>query len=258
MKHAAQPSHSTEGQQAFEQHARAFQQMEDLSSVTIRNNLSELHQFIARCECSGLEERDELPFTPQSISPPFLMHYRPYLQTTLWLKSSTVNRALMRLKRFFAWTVRTRIIQQIPTSAVEFVRKVATVSRHLSDEEESALGAAVNAIVALQDFTIFMLLLHTRLRARKLCTLMGKQMHLGKRNGTLRIIGKRNKVRNLLHDTNAVSVLGMSLKMLPLDSAILYVCEAKQDLPHDVEKIVWVWRQEIVSLQVFSEEGKMR
>ncbi len=173
MKHAVRPSHSTEGQQAFEQHTRALQQMEDFSSVTIRNYLSDRQQFIARCECSGREERDELPFTPQAIAPPLLMHYRTYLQTTLWLKPSTVNRTLTRLKRFFVWTVRTRIIRQNPTRAVEFVRKEATVSRHLSDEEESALSTAVNATVALRDLAIIILLLHTRWRAQKLYTLMG-------------------------------------------------------------------------------------
>jgi hypothetical protein len=53
MKRVAQSSFSTDGQQAFEQHAHALHQMEDLSSVTIRNYLVSLQCFIASCEYSA-------------------------------------------------------------------------------------------------------------------------------------------------------------------------------------------------------------
>ena len=105
MKRKAQPTLSVGGQQALDQHATALKQ-EDLAAKTIRNYLSDLRQFMAWCECSWRDKHDEQPFSPQRIAPSLLIRYRAYLQTTLWLKPSTINRALMSLKRYFAWAVR--------------------------------------------------------------------------------------------------------------------------------------------------------
>ncbi len=96
MKRAAQPALSVEGQYALDHYAQTLQRMEDLSAVTVRNYLSDLRQFIACCECCFRAGRNGQHFMPQ---------------TTLWLKPSTVNRTLMSLKRYFAWAVRTQMIQ---------------------------------------------------------------------------------------------------------------------------------------------------
>jgi hypothetical protein len=62
-----------------------------------------------------------------------------------------------------------------------------------------------NAVGTLRDQTIITLLLHTGLRAQELCTLTRQQVHLGKRNGILRIVGKRKKVREVPLNTTARS-----------------------------------------------------
>jgi integrase/recombinase XerD len=229
MKREAQPSLSVEGLQFLGQYADALRQMEDLAADTVRNYLSDLRQFMAWCECHWREEWNEAPFTPQAVTPPLLIHYRTYLQTTLWLKPSSVNRAIMSLKRYFAWATKTQLVQQDPTSSVKFVPKEATAPRHLDDDEEGALIAAVNAIGTLRDRTIITLLLHTGLRAQELCTLTRKQVHLGKRNGTLRIIGKRNKVRDVPLNATARSILSMYLETLSKDSSYLFPSEMTQE-----------------------------
>jgi integrase/recombinase XerD len=229
MKREAQPALSMEGQLALHEYAHALQQIEDLSAVTIRNYLSDVRQFIAWCESHFQEEQDGQAFTPQAISPPLLIRYRTYLQSTLWLKPSTVNRALMSLKRYFAWTVKVHVIQHDPMSAVKFVPKEATAPRHLYDDEESALVAAVNATGTLRDRTIITLLLHTGLRAQELCTLTRKQVRLSKRYGTLRIIGKRKKVRDVPLNTTARSALTSYLETLPKDSIHLFPSEKTQE-----------------------------
>ena len=152
-----------------------------------------------------------------------------YLQTTLWLKPSSVNRALMSLKRYFAWATRTQAIQYDPTSTVKFVPKEATTPRHMSNDEEDALVAAVNATGTLRDRTIITLLFHTGLRTRELCTLTCQQVHIGKRNGTLRIIGKRNKVRDVPLNTTARSILSVYLETLPKESVYLFPSEKTQE-----------------------------
>ncbi len=225
MKREAQPRFSEDGQQALDQYTQVLQHLEDLSPVTLRNYLSDLRQFIAWCECSWCDVQEGRSFTPQVVSPALLIRYRDYLQTTLRLKPSTVNRTLMSLKRYFAWTKKTQLIQSDPASPIKFVPKEASPPRHLSDEEEEALVAAVNATGTLRDRTIVTLLLHTGLRAQELCTLTRQQVHLGKRNGTLRIVGKRKKVREVPLNTNACSILNQYLETLSQECSYLFPSE---------------------------------
>jgi len=225
MKRKAQPMLSERGQQALDQYRQVLQQFEDLSPVTIRNYLSDLRQFIAWCEDSWGSEQEERNFTPQAVSPPLLIRYREYLQTSLGLKPSTVNRTLMSLKRYFAWARKTQIIQADPVAPIKFVPKEATPPRHLSDEEEEALVAAVNAAGTLRDQTIVTLLLHTGLRAQELCTLTRQQVHLGKRKGTLRIVGKRKKVREVPLNTTARSILNQYMETFSQDCQYLFPSE---------------------------------
>jgi integrase/recombinase XerD len=225
MKRKAQPMLSADGQHALDQYTQVLQQIEDLSSVTIRNYLSDLRQFIAWCEDGWREEQEERSFTPQAVAPTLLIRYREYLQTSLGLKPSTVNRTLMSLKRYFAWSRKTQLIQFDPASLIKFVPKEVSPPRHLSDEEEEALVAAVNATGTLRDQVIITLLLHTGLRAQELCTLMLQQIHMGKRNGTLRITGKRRKVREVPLNTTARSILSQYLETLSPGCPYLFPSE---------------------------------
>jgi len=228
MRRAAQPLLSVDGQHALGQYAQVLQHLEDLSPVTTRNYLSDLRQFIAWCECSWHEGQEDRFFTPQAVAPSLLMRYREYLQTRLSLKPSSVNRTLMSLKRYFAWTRKTHLIQSDPASPIKFVPKEASPPRHLNDDEEDALVAAVNATGTLRDQTIITLLLHTGLRAQELCTLTRQQVHLGKRNGTLRITGKRKKVREVPLNTTARSILNHYLEELPQEFQYLFPSEKTQ------------------------------
>ena len=216
---------SEHGQHALDQYAQVLEHLEDLSPVTTRNYLSDLRQFIAWCECSWCEVQEGRSFTPQAIAPSLLMRYREYLQTTLSLKPSTVNRTLMSLKRYFAWTRKTQLVQSDPASPIKFVPKEAAPPRHLSNEEEDALVAAVNATGTLRDQAIITLLLHTGLRAQELCTLTRQQIHLGKRDGTLRIMGKRKKVREVPLNTTARSILNQYLGTLSPECQYLFPSE---------------------------------
>jgi integrase/recombinase XerD len=225
MKRQAQPVLSLEGRHALDHYADAPKQVEDLSAVTVCNYLSDRRQFMAWCKCRWREEQDERPFTPQAVAPSLLIRYRTYLQTTLWLRPSTINRTLMSLKRYFAWVVRAQLIQSDPTSTIKFVPKEASTSRHSSDDEENALVAAVNARGTLRDRTIITLLLHTGLRAKELCTLMCKQVHVVKRNGTLRVIGKCKKVRDIPLNATARAALLKYLETLPQGSIYLFPSE---------------------------------
>jgi integrase/recombinase XerD len=225
MTRQAQPKLSATGQQALDQYRQVLQQLEDLSPVTTRNYLSDLRQFISWCEAYWSEGQEEHSFTPQTVAPALLICYREYLQTSLGLKPSTVNRTLMSLKRYFAWTRKTQLIQSDPASLIKFVPKEASPPRHLDNNEEDALVAAVNATGTLRDQTIITLLLHTGLRTQELCTLTRQQVSLSKRNGTLRITGKRKKVREVPLNTTARFVLNLYLEVLPQECQYLFPSE---------------------------------
>ena len=225
MKRQAQPEISKEGQHTLDQYEQVLKHLEDLSPVTMRNYLSDLRQFIAWSENYWCERQENCFFTPQAVAPSLLIRYRDYLQNTLGLKPSTVNRTLMSLKRYFAWTRKTQLIQADPASPIKFVPKEATPPRHLSDEEEDALVATVNAVGTLRDQTIITILLHTGLRAQELCTLTRQQLHLSKRNGTLRITGKRKKVREVPLNTTARQALNQYLEALPPEESYLFPSE---------------------------------
>jgi integrase/recombinase XerD len=87
---------------------------------------------------------------------------------------------------------------------------------------------AVNATGTLRDRTIITLLLHTGLRAQELCTLTCKHVHLSKRNGILRIVGKRKKVRDVPLNVTARSILRAYLETLPAESCYLFPSEKTQ------------------------------
>ncbi len=121
MKRNAQPILSEDGQHALDQYMQVLQQLEDLSSVTIRNYMSDLRQFMAWCEYSWNKELEDRAFTPRTVAPALLLRYRDYLQTTLGLKSSTINRTLLSLKRYFASIRKMQVIQSNLASLIKFL-----------------------------------------------------------------------------------------------------------------------------------------
>jgi integrase/recombinase XerD len=72
---------------------------------------------------------------------------------------------------------------------------------------------------------LIILLLHTGLRAREICRLRLDQVKLGKRSGTIEVIGKRNKYREVPLNATARKVLEEYLSALPSRSVFLFPSE---------------------------------
>src|SRR5205085_10493814 len=89
--------------------------------------------------------------------------------------------------------------------------------RHLDAQEEQALVAAGTLAGTIRDRVLIVLLLHTGLRARELCQLRRDQVKLGKRSGSLQIIGKRNKYREVPLNATARNLLEEYLPTLSAD-----------------------------------------
>ncbi len=221
MKRKARPPLSSAGQEAFTLYENWLCEREDLTPASIRNYLSDLRHFIAWYETEW-ESQPHKCFTPQGITTPALTRYRTYLQTVQRQKPASVNRSLISLKRYFGWASQQYLIPYDPSVAVKLVGQEESAPRHLDDQEEQALVAAVTKVGTLRDRVLIVLLLHTGLRAREICRLRRDQVKLGKRSGFLEIIGKRNKYREVPLNATARKMLEEYLPTLPSDAVFLF------------------------------------
>ena len=208
MKRTAQPTLSPPGEFVLSRYEQRLRIEEDLSAMTIRNYLSDLRQFAAWCESIWQSGREEAAcFIPEAVSTPTLIDYRTYLQQSVILKPNSVNRALVSLKRYFAWLVSIGQLTYDPTRVIKLVEEEVTPPRHLEDWEEQALMAAVTGIGSKRDQAIIVLMLHAGLRVREVCTLTRAHVRLGKRSGTIVVHGKRNKYREIPLNATARAAL---------------------------------------------------
>ena len=227
MRRLANPPLSSAGEAALAQYHRALWDHEDLTGASRRNYLSDLRHFAAWYETHSIQRTGEtsssqMSFMPQAITTPALTRYRTYLQKELHQKPNSVNRALISLKRYCSWAMQKQFISYDPAAPVKLVGEEEHAPRHLEDEEEQALVAAVTNEGTLRDRVLIVLLLHTGLRAREICQLRRDQVKLGKRSGTLEVIGKRNKHREVPLNATARKVLEEYLSTLPSDSISLF------------------------------------
>jgi integrase/recombinase XerD len=232
MKREALPGLSRVGEQALASYAHMLHQKEDLAQASVRNYLSDVRHFAAWCEALWREgQEQEPPFIPAAVTTPSLTQYRTYLQHVLHLKPTSVNRALISVKRYFAWLLATGQITYDPAKVVKLVDEERAAPRQVNDQEEQALVAAVMAQGTLRDRAIIVLLLHTGLRARELCTLTRSNVRLGKRSGTLRVLGKGNKYREIPLNATARAALETydpTLRRLSQEALPLFPSQKRQ------------------------------
>src|SRR5947209_3772120 len=226
MKPQANPLLSLSGEQALAQYEQALREQEDLTPVSIRNYLSDLRHFMAWYEACVPEHATDTQvnssFDLRAVTTPTLTRYRTYLQTVQRQKPTSVNRSLISVKRYFGWAIQRRFITYDPSVAVKLVGEGETTPRHLGDQEEQALVAAVTKEGRLRDRALIILLLHTGLRAREICQLRRDQVKLSKRSGSLEVIGKRNKYREVPLNATARKVLEEYLPTLSPDTVFLF------------------------------------
>jgi len=223
MKRPAMPELSVAGEAALAAYLTALREETDANATSIRNYGSDLRQFIAWCEGTwAVGQETPATFTPAALSTPLIVRYRSQLQHTLRLRPASVNRALISIKRYVAWTVETGQLGRNLAAPVKLIPTEAPSPRHLEDDEEEALVAAVNATGSLRDQTIVIVMLHTGLRAREVCTLRRDSVTLGKRSGVLRVVGKRNKYRDVPLNATARAALTAYMGALDPDTPHLF------------------------------------
>jgi integrase/recombinase XerD len=219
----AMPAVSGSALTALAQYTTYLQDEVDVRPATLRNYLSDLRQFMAWCEATWRAGQEaEASFTPATITTPLLTRYRTYLQRTLQRKPASINRALISIKRYCAWAVEAGIVARDPAKVVKPVGQQESAPRHLSDQDEEALLAAVGAAGTLRDRTLIVLMLHTGLRASEACHLEVADVTIGKRSGSLRVTGKHNKVRDVPLNATARGALKEYMPTRKTDTIALF------------------------------------
>lgn len=143
-----------------------------LASSTIVNYLADLRTFLRWGK--GETGRE---FCLAEVTQEHIRLYRTYLAHKLSRASSTVNRHLMSLRKFFAFAQEIGVIDQDPTSGVAMVQDDGqALSRPLSAEEVDQLLAAASHIgsragLVRRDVAILQLLVDTGLRVSEVVNL---------------------------------------------------------------------------------------
>lgn len=212
------PVLSGSGEQILAQPEHQLYVEENLARSTIRNYLSDLRHFVVWREFVWKQEWDVEPsFIPGAMTTPTFTDDRAYFQQKLYLKPNLVNRNLISLKQYFSWLLSTGQIKHNPAKDVKLVGEEAISPRHLSDQEEQALVAAVTEKGDVLDRAIIVFMLDAGLRVRELCTITRGQVRLGKRSGTLTVQGKRNEYRkHPLNVTARVALMAYASSLLKL------------------------------------------
>lgn len=249
LRRSAIPALSEPALSALALYERHLREQVDVQPGTLRNYLSDLRLFMA-----WFENQEHRPgFTPAALTTPALIRYRTYLQTTLKLKPASTNRTLVSLKRYFAWATDQGLTQVNPARAVKLLGLAVPAPRHLSEQEEEALVAAVNASGNLRDRTLITLMLHTGLRAREVCLLKRAEVHVLGRNSSVQITGKGNKYREVPLNSTARQALANYLAKLEGSPEYLFPSEktgsalTERALGHLVQKYARLAHLENVS-----------
>ena len=196
MKPDATLSISPSGRQELADYESYLRRQRDISSVTVRNYLSDLRSFITWYETKSLNSA-KVGFDLTKITTPTLTRYRSYLQSQLKLAPASINRYLITLKSYFALAAEGQKITTNPAKVVKLIPLIKSPPRQISDGEESAIVSAVTHYGSARDRTIIILMFHTGLRAAEVCQLKSEHIHLRKRSGYLQVYGKRNKYREV-------------------------------------------------------------
>jgi integrase/recombinase XerD len=110
-------------------------------------------------------------------------------------KSTTANRRLTVLRRYFRWALRERLITADPTLRLSAAKQPLRVPKTLTEAQVEALLAAPDedTPLGLRDRAMLELIYASGLRVSELVGL--KTFHIGMNEGVLRVMGKGGKER---------------------------------------------------------------
>ncbi len=195
----------------------------ELQSASIRNYISDVHHFMAWFEALVTKETGNAKyFNAEQITATLVKQYKEYLQYLLERKSTTINRHMVSLKRYFSWLSCGGYISQNPALSVKSVPQSVQPARHITDSEENALVMSVRENGSIRDQTIIILMLHTGLRVEEICRLERSQLKLSGSDSYLQISDSHNRCRKIPLNSSARTVLQAYLTEVSTEQNILF------------------------------------
>lgn len=209
----------------------------------ITAHLSEFRQALRHKKLSARTiesyEQDVISFSTwyaaQNDSPTYLptitendiIDYRSFLQSSLDLAPSSINRRLTGLRVFFDWAVDHGTILNNPAAKVPGIKSEPPPPRWLTEAEQQQLLTALDEMVAkaattnlqeqaVRDKAIILIVLHTGLNIQELRRLTTTSITLLYNEGTVQVKGETGKQsRQIPLNSQARQALGAYLKVRP-------------------------------------------
>lgn len=179
---------------------------QDLSPLTIKGYLSDLHNF-----AHWFEQTNGEALTVQRITPTDVKEYKHFLLNIERRKAGTVNRRLAALAALCKWARQTKQITSDPTENIKGVTGVVRGPKWLDKHEQHRLIRAIENDLELakqkypkrwvtrrRDAAMVLFLLHTGLRLSEAVELRMEDIQLSERKGSVLVQnGKGNKQRSV-------------------------------------------------------------
>lgn len=175
----------------------------DRSSKTIKVYLHDIKIF-SKWLFSISPER---PISLTEVGGVDLAAFRKYLIEEKSLKPTTVNRRIQSLRLFYRWLQEKKLIQNDPAESLHFLRISRRQSPHslMKNEVLSILRAASVSPHHMEkrNYAIVQLMLQTGMRVSEVADLKREHLKIKARYGSVRIVGKGLKEREIPLNTTA-------------------------------------------------------
>jgi integrase/recombinase XerC len=166
-----------------------------LSPSTIINYLADLRTFLR-----WGQGKIDSEFSVLSVNQEHIRLYRYHLAQELQRATSTVNRHMMALRKFFTFTLDAGLISNDPMTGVALIQENGRVALQAleRDEVEKLLRAAQTgsrASLVRRDVAILQLLLHTGLRVSEIVNLQTEDLIFDHPGVRLRVSHKQDEAK---------------------------------------------------------------
>jgi len=217
------------------------------SPHTITSYATDLNQFSLFLK----EQHDSLPLTQVSSS-----------QIRLWMvhlsensiENRSINRKLASLRTFYKFLLQKDRIQENPLLPIRTVKTRKKLPQFLRESEMAEIPRMDETnqdFATIRDHLILYLLYGTGMRLAELISL--QKSHINQAQGTLRVLGKRNKERIIPIPSFLLQLIQQYLTLCPFDSPHLIVDnKGKPVYPMMVQRLVKKQLGEISTLEKLS------
>jgi site-specific recombinase XerD len=211
---------------------------QDLSPLTVKGYLSDLHHFSRWFEQTNGED-----LTVERITPTDVKEYKHFLLSVERRKAGTVNRRLAALAALCKWARQTKQITSDPTENIKGVVGVTRGPKWLDKHEQHRLIRAIENDLELakknypkrwvtrrRDASLVFFLLNTGLRLSEAIGLQLSDLQLSERKGSVLVQnGKGNKQRSVPLNSEARKELQEWMDIRPKSDHLWMTVEGEHE-----------------------------